>query len=173
MSQRYVVLLRGVNVGGRTTVAMPVLRAACEAAGCGDVSTYIQSGNVVLSSDLGEAELKDALRPQIWAAAGFEPALMVRTGEELADVISRCPYPEEARGDVHVAFLDEPVDPAPLRDLDLAPEELTVDGRQIYLYLPNGMGRARLPVEMGRRVPVPATVRNWRTVTRLAQMAAG
>ena len=172
MGQRYVVLVRGVNVGGRTTMPMSSLRTACEAAGCTEVSTYIQSGNVVLRSDLSEAGLKDVLRPRIVAAAGLEPALMVRTAEQLACVVARCPYPEEARGAVHVAFFDGPVDPAPLQDIRLAPEGLTVDGRESYLHLPNGMGRARLPVEMGRRLSVPTTVRNWRTVARLAEMAS-
>ena len=172
MTQRYVVLLRGVNVGGRTTVAMPALRAACEAAGCTEVSTYIQSGNVVLTSDLGETRLRKALVPRIVEAAGFEPQLMIRTAAELGDVVARCPYPEEARGAVHVAFLHEPVDPSSLEDVDLAPEELTVAGREIYLHLPHGMGRARLPVEVGRRVPAPMTLRSWRTVTRLAEMSS-
>lgn len=172
MGQRYVVLLRGVNVGGRTTMPMSSLRAACEAAGCTEVSTYIQSGNVVLTSELTEGRLKDELRPRIAETAGFEPVVMARTAAEVADVVVRCPYPDEVRGNLHVAFLDEPVHPAPLQDIHLAPEGLTVDGREIYLHLPNGMGRARLPVEMGRRLSVPTTVRNWRTVTRLAEMAA-
>jgi uncharacterized protein (DUF1697 family) len=171
---RYVVLLRGVNVGGRTKVAMPALRSACESVGCTDVSTYIQSGNVVLASELGEDALRDQLAAAIRGQLGLAPALVLRSADEMAAVLERCPYPDDARDDVHVAFLQAAPDEAlraALGDLDAAPEELAVVGREIYLSLPNGMGRARLPVEMGRRLSAPTTLRNWRTVTRLVAMA--
>lgn len=168
---RYVVLLRGVNVGGRTTVAMSALRRTCEAVGCTDVMTYIQSGNVVLSSDLAEGALREVLERAISDELGVHSAVLVRTAAEMAAVLRNCPYPESTRDHVHVAFASEPPDADRLAGAAVAPEEATAVGREVYLYLPNGLGRSKLPVELNRRLTPQPTVRNWRTVTRLAEMA--
>ena len=75
----YVALLRGINVGGKTRIAMAALRDTCTSAGCEDVVTYIQSGNVVLRSGLSADKLRAALEAAIAEAFGFNPAVMIRT----------------------------------------------------------------------------------------------
>ncbi len=173
----YVALLRGINVGGKTKVAMAALRDVCAGVGCEDVVTYIQSGNVVLKSRLSADKLRAALEANIAAAFGFNPAVMIRTAKEMAAVVDRNPYPEADEKTVHVGFLHAAPDGATkkcLAAIDSGPEELTVVGRHVYLHLPNGMGRANLPGQMERCLrPAPITVRNWRTVTKLVDLSSG
>ena len=171
----YVALLRGINVGGRTKIAMAALRDTCAAAGCEDVVTYIQSGNVVLQSKLKPDGLRAALEAAIAAEFGVNPAVMIRTGGEIAAVVQGNPHPADAAAHLHVGFLHAAPDAATakcLAGIDCAPEQVTVVGRHLYLYLPTGMGRADLPVKVDRCLrPTQMTVRNWRTVTKLAELS--
>lgn len=169
---RYIALLRGINVGGRAKVAMAALRETCESIGCTDVVTYIQSGNVVLDSPLAPVKLRAALEAAIAERFDVAPAVMIRTPAELADVLTGNPFPDADTGHLHVAFHHEPPDEQSVADLYNPPEELAVRGRETYYLLPNGIGRAKLPELYGRRVKIPATVRNWRTVTKLVEMSA-
>lgn len=169
---RYVALLRGINVGGRTTVPMAALRETCESVGCTDVATYIQSGNVVLDSPLTPAKLRAALESAIAERFDVAPAVMIRTPAQIADVLESNPFPEADTGHLHVGFHSEPPDPTSVADLENPPEQLAVLGTETYFLLPNGIGRAKLPVLYGRRVRIPITVRNWRTVTKLGEMSA-
>ena len=169
-------LLRGINVGGKTKVAMAALRDVCASVGCEDVVTYIQSGNVVLKSPLSADKLRAALEAAIAAEFGFNPAVMIREAEEMAAIVDRNPYSDADEKTVHVGFLPAAPDAATkkcLAAIDCAPEEITVVGRDLYLHLPNGMGRAALPLQMERCLrPAPVTVRNWRTVSKLAELSA-
>lgn len=176
---RYVALLRGINVGGKTRMAMAALRDVCTAAGCEDVTTYIQSGNVVLDSALGADKLRTVLEEAIAAEFGFAPAVMIRTAKEMAAVVDQNPFPAADEQALHVGFLHSAPDAATkkcLAAIDTAPEELAVVKREIYLHLPNGMGRAKLPVELERCLRKSATsqitVRNWRTVGKLVDLSS-
>jgi uncharacterized protein (DUF1697 family) len=172
----YVALLRGINVGGKTKVAMAALRDVCESIGCEGVVTYIQSGNVVLKSNLSADKLRTALEEALAAEFGFSPVVMIRTAKEMATVVDRNPYPEADEKSIHVGFLHAKPDAATNKSLvaiDCAPEEVTAVGRDLYLHLPNGMGRAALPVQLERCLrPTPVTVRNWRTVTKLVELSS-
>lgn len=166
----YVALLRGVNVGGNRKLPMATLRAAAEACGFRSPATYIQSGNLVFTSprtdrDAVASELGDAIRE----AVGFAPAIVLSTAAELAAVVTDTPFP--ADGNLYVVFLDAPPPPPP--DIaPYAPEQLAVVGREVYLHLPNGVGRSKLAADVGRWKGYVGTARNWRTVTTLAQLAA-
>jgi uncharacterized protein (DUF1697 family) len=172
----YVALLRGINVGGKTKVPMAALRGVCESAGCEDVATYIQSGNVVLKSKLTADKLRTALEAAIAGEFGFNPAVMIRTAKEMAAVLDRNPYSDADEKSIHVGFLHAAPNAATkkcLAAIDCAPEEVTAVDRDLYLHLPNGMGRAALPVQLERCLrPTPVTVRNWRTVTKLVELSS-
>jgi uncharacterized protein (DUF1697 family) len=172
----YVALLRGINVGGKTKVAMAALRDVCVSVGCEDVVTYIQSGNVVLKSKLAADKLRSSLEATIAAEFGFSPAVMIRTAKEMAAVVDRNPYRDADEKSIHVGFLHAAPDASTkkcLAAIDCAPEEVKVIGRDLYLHLPNGMGRAALPVQLERCLrPTPVTVRNWRTVTKLVDLSS-
>jgi uncharacterized protein (DUF1697 family) len=170
-----VALLRGINVGGRTTVPMAQLRATVESIGATDVTTYIQSGNVVLTSPLEEAELRALLERAVADRFGVSPTVMVRTAEEIADVVDHTPYPQADEKTVHVAFLHEPPDDAAhdrLESIETGEETFAVRGREVYLHLPHGLGRSKLADTVVRRLEQPTTMRNWRTVNKLVEMSA-
>ncbi len=174
---RYAALLRGVNVGGNRKMPMAELRMLCESIGCTDVTTYIQSGNVVLGSPLTEHKLVTALEAAIAERFHMTSSVMVRTHEQLTRILTHNPFPSAEARTLHVGFLPKEIADdaiARLAQLSSPPEEFVVRKREIYLHLPNGMGRAMLPAALldTRRLGVPVTARNWRTVTKLAEMTA-
>jgi len=166
-------LLRGVNVGGRAGLRMADLRAVAADVGLTDVETYLQSGNLVATVAGSAPAAGEALRAALADATGLDIALATRTATQLRDVIDRCPF--EDVDDVHVSFLvDGARRTAPtIHPSDFDPEEWSVSGRQTYLLLPNGMGRSKLAAALARgRSGAESTVRNWRTVTKLAHLTA-
>jgi uncharacterized protein (DUF1697 family) len=170
---RIVALLRGVNIGKRQ-LSMAALRDGLEATGCNDVTTYLQSGNVVLAAPAAAGKQPAAwLTGVISEIAGFEVTVVVRTQRQMADVLSRKPYPGAGGTLLHVVFCSA-APPALTADLDaVAPEHATVVGQNVYLHLPNGMGRAALPGLVDKdltRAGIVGTARNWNTVEALHDM---
>ncbi len=171
---RYVLLLRGINVGGRNKLSMAELRRLCESIGCTDVATYIQSGNVVLDSALTADDLCHQVQAAITAAVGFTPTAVLRRPVDLDRVVQTHPFPDADGDKIHVGFMSSPPSKkavADLADVDHPPEEFAVRGAEIYLHLPNGMGRSKLAtVPFEKRLGVAITMRNWRTVNKLHDM---
>lgn len=169
-------LLRGVNVGGRAKLAMADLRASAEACGYTGVRSYIQSGNVVFSAPSDNCEAAGRrLRRAIGETAGLQPEVVVRTHAELAAVVDESPFLRrgEDPAHLHVVFMGGSADAAiTLADLRAyAPEEAVAVGRQIHLFLLDGVGRSKLAVDLGRQKGPTGTMRNWRTVTKLVALA--
>lgn len=176
MSTRYAVLLRGINLGPSRRLPMPQLREALTARGHESVRTLLASGNVVLDSELPEDELALAVTAAIREEFGLEAPTVVRTGEELAGVLAADPFGPVATDPSRysVTFLPEP--PAPERVAALPPAEggeYHVDGRELYLWLPDGMGRSVMAKwNWDRMLGVAGTNRNWNTVGKLAEATA-
>ena len=174
-STRYVVLLRGINLGKARQVAMPRLREVLTERGYGEVRTHLRSGNVVLDSPLGERELADDLGSAIEGEFGFEVPVVVRTGAEMAAVVRGDPFATEATDPARylVTFLAEPppkdkVDALPKADVG----DYLVRGRELYLWLPDGIQNTPLASwKWDQLLGGTGTARNWNTVTRLAQLA--
>jgi len=172
----YIALLRGINVGGRHKVAMADLRALCADAGCQSATTYIQSGNVVFrhptrSPDKLGADLAERLE----AMTGFTVAVVLRTASQMAALVADNPFPHVAPTALHVTFLSSDPAPGALDEVDpaaFAPEEFALAGRQLYLHLPNGMARTKLPQALDV-FPTPVTTRNWKTVLKLVELSSG
>ncbi len=167
-------LLRGVNVGGKAKLAMADLRRVTEQCGYERVRTYIQSGNVVFSSLTADtSEVAKTLQRAIAADGHVKADVMVRTRAELAAVINADPY--RGRGVdtayLHVVFLGTKASVAGVDLEAYAPEEATAIGRELHLYLPNGVGRSKLAADLSRGKGAGGTMRNWRTVTTLLAMA--
>lgn len=172
-----VALLRGVNVGGHNRLPMAVLSELVSELGGDDVRTYIQSGNVVFRSRLGEADISRRLEASIAERAGVTTPVIVRTGDELAATVAANPFVAGGIDDraLAVAFLaDRPIVEA-IATLDperSPPDELAVGDRAVYLHLPNGVARTRLTnAYLDRRLGTVSTVRNWRTTCRLLAIA--
>ena len=177
MSTRYVVLLRGINLGPNRRLPMGPLRDALTARGHEAVRTHLASGNVLLESALAEDEVARAVRQAIAEEFSLDVPTVVRTGAELARVLDADPLgavvTDPAR--YSVTFLPEP--PAPERVAALPPPEdgaYAVRGRELYLWLPGGMARSVMAVTWNwdRLLGVAGTNRNWNTVTKLAELAA-
>jgi uncharacterized protein (DUF1697 family) len=174
---RHIVLLRGINLGSRNRIAMPKLREALADAGFEDVQTYVQSGNVVLSSDASSAEVARTCERQIAERFGLDVPVVVRTRAELAKVVKRNPLGKVAKNPkrYQVSFLAGKLEPDVVRKLETmaAPSErFVVDGREIYAWHPEGVARSKLWAALaGRGLGVTATARNWTTVTKLLELA--
>lgn len=165
----HVALLRAINVGGTGKLAMTELRELCEGCGFTSVATYIQSGNVVFRSKLGEAAAKKALEQALARKMGKPFGVLVRSGAELARIAAEQPFPEALPNQLLVMFLDEPP-PAGSLDGLVAPggEEWQLRGRELFLHFPQGMGKSKLKVPFQKI----GTGRNLNTVRKLAEMAA-
>ena len=167
---RWVVLLRGVNVGGRRRVPMAALRDALTAAGFRDVRTYLQSGNAVLDAEGDEASVAAQVRGVLAERMGVACDVLVRTADELRQVAARNPWPDrvDEPTKLHVVFLGEaPADPPRTRHVG-PHEDVRPDGREVWVWYGDGAGRSRLEVDAG----TPGTARNWRTVSALVELAA-
>jgi uncharacterized protein (DUF1697 family) len=184
----HVALLRGINVGGRNKVAMTDLREVVAGLGHADVSTYIQSGNVLFSADPGDADpsaLAAALAEAITAALGVSAPVVVVSRDELAAVIAANPFPGEADPKrVHAVLLSGApgveaagkIDEALARSAAKgARDELAIIGRTLYLHTPDGFGNSELAAAVLRiltspRAGVTGTARNWATMTKLLDL---
>lgn len=156
---------------------MPALRKALEDDGLSDAQTYVQSGNVVLRSEDAPDALARRVGGLISAEFGLEIAVVVRTRDELAEVVERNPLADVAVNPkrYQVTFLSEPLDSDVidrLATLALESERLIASGRELYSWHPEGMGRSKLWGRVaGPGLGVTATGRNWTTVTTLLEMA--
>lgn len=171
---RHVALLRAVNLGSYGKVSMPALRELLAGLGYADVETYLQSGNAVLTADETPGEVSARIEERLAAGLGLTTEVIVRTADELRTVIAANPLKVADPSRFGVLFLYDRPATGWLDGLDrdtFAPEALHPADREIYFSLPNGFGRAKLPTAVGRRLKVPATMRNWHTVTALASMA--
>jgi uncharacterized protein (DUF1697 family) len=171
---RYVGFLRGVNVGGRNRLPMAELRTLAESLGYADVRTFIQSGNLVFSASGRVAPA--ALEAAIATHFGLEVPVVLRTAAELEAAVRANPFAAADLSRLHVGFMAGPPAASGLAVLERAPflpEEFAVQGADVYLYLPEGVARTKLPRYLERRLGLPMTVRNWKTLGSLAELARG
>lgn len=172
-----IALLRGINVGGRNRLAMADLRSMADNLGFSGAATYLQSGNLILPNVAAErVDFAAALTDEIRRVCGLEVPVITRKASEWARVVADNPFPEATvdATKLHVVFLDGPATYAVHRfdGADYRPEELAVTESEIYLSLPNGMGRSKLAAALARVDNASAgTTRNWKTVSALAELA--
>jgi uncharacterized protein (DUF1697 family) len=174
---RYVALLRGINVGKARQVDMPRLREVLTGRGHEEVRTHLRSGNVILGSRLGEEELAADLEHAIESEFGFAVPVVVRTGAEIAAVVAGDPFATVATDPARYLVTFLPRAPAPDRVDALPPVEgggeYLVRGRELYLWLPDGIANTPLAAwKWDRLLGVEGTGRNWNTVTKLAELTA-
>ncbi len=176
----HVALLRGVNVGGKNKLLMRDLAALFTAAGCDDVETVIQSGNVVFRARPAVAKrLPDAIGDAILARFGYRVPVVMRSADQIHETVRSNPFLATGADPVtlHVAFLRDLPSAARTAGLDSGrspPDEFEVRGQDIYLHLPNGIARTRLSNSwFDSMLGTTATFRNWRTVVRLHDLAMG
>ena len=175
-----VALLRGINVGGKNKLPMKDLAAMFVDAGCDDVRTYIQSGNIVFRMDSTPGEdIPSLISESILNRFGYRVPVVIRTAREFQEIVQANPFVEAgAESDkLHVVFLADLPDRAHVEALDpnRSPgDEFAVVGREVFLHCPNGVARSKLTNSyFDSRLSTTSTARNWRTVRKLLDMAAG
>ena len=174
-----IALLRGINVGGKNKLPMKELAALFVEAGCEEVRTYIQSGNVVFRTGSADVEeISSIISASIQDRYGYQIPVVTRTAGELQEIMEANPFVEAgAETDkLHVMFLADLPDSASVDSLD--PErspgdEFAVLRREVYLHCPNGVARSKLTNSyFDARLSTTSTSRNWRTVRKLLELAA-
>ncbi len=176
---RQIALLRAINVGSHNRVAMADLKRIAAALGYEDVATYVQSGNLVLTCSAAPAEVEAQLHAAIASELGLEVPVVVRTRDELADVIARDPLGHWKTDPkrYQVSFLEGEPDPeavaaAQAVAADYAPEEFVISGREIYRWHPGGQQAWKADKLLSpKKLGVRGTARNWTTVTVLLELA--
>ncbi len=174
----YVALFRGINVGGNHQVRMADLKALHESLGLRDVVPYIQSGNVVFTSDDADmAQLRRHIEESFETRFGFHSEVMVRTSAELQAIIDNNPFqsqPDKGSKWVVVMFLatrpDATAQEALLKTFT-GPEELFIIGQEVYIYYPSGIGRSKLSGSfLEKKLKTAGTARNWNTILQLQKL---
>jgi uncharacterized protein (DUF1697 family) len=170
---RWVLLLRGINVGGKNKLPMADLKSLLTEYDAHDIQTYIQSGNAVFSaSGLKPQSFTKKLSKAISDSHGFAPEIIVLKATDFIRSIETCPFPKEEFSEriLHFYFLTEPAyspQEDKINELKIASEQWALVDDVFYLYAPDGFGRSKLAAKAEKLLGVGATVRNWRTVTKL------
>ncbi len=177
VSLKYLALLRGINVGGKNKLPMKDLAELFAAAGCSDVRTFIQSGNVIFNTNPRAAQgLADLITRRIEESAGYRIPVVLRTAEELGAAIRGNPFIAAGADEktLHVYFLSTLPNAREVAALDperSLPDTFAVRGREIYVQLPNGMARTKLTnAYFDSRLSTTSTARNWSTVLKLYEL---
>jgi len=174
----FVSLFRGINVGGHHHISMDELKDVHEALGFKDVLLYIQTGNVVFTSDDADvARLRRHIEDGFEKKLGFHVEVLVRTSAELREIIEKNPFqgqPGKESKWVVVMFLAARPDATAQEDLlktYIGPEELFFIGKEVYIYYPNGIGRSKLSNSfIEKKLKTVGTARNWNTILQLQKL---
>ncbi len=177
--ETYISILRGVNVGGQAQIKMDALRKSYEKLQLNNVTTYIQSGNVIFDAVENDPRtIENKISSQIEADFGVQVPVIVLTSESLKKIIEENPFVKDPGKDMaflHVTFLAEipkPYDRESIEDKKQGDEEIRFSEKAIYLYCPHGYGRTKLNNNfLEKKLKVGATTRNWKTTLELARLA--
>ena len=175
--QKYICLLRGINVGGNRKMKMADLRTRLSELGLENVKTYIQSGNVSFETNENDYQkLEDQISKMIESEFGFDVPVMVRQMEELKEIFENCPYLEDEDDlrMIHVAFLSEAPTKTAFAVLNIeeySPDKAQLFKRAIYIHYPKGSHGSKLSGNMlEKKLGLKVTARNWKTVIKLMDM---
>jgi uncharacterized protein (DUF1697 family) len=173
----WIVLLRGINVGGKNTVPMKQLTEMLVGLGCQNVETYIQSGNVLLKhAESNKQVLSKQIAEQMYQTFGFTPQILLLTLAECEQAVANNPFfePQSEPKTLHVFFLAEPTTLANLDALTALKkdsESFALIKQVFYLHAPDGIGRSKLAEKVERVLGVTTTARNWNTVNKILTLA--
>jgi uncharacterized protein (DUF1697 family) len=177
----YLSILRGINVSGQKKILMADLSQLYRNLGFTDVTTYIQSGNVVFSTgeDLSAAMLCEKIEKAIREQYNFQVPVIVRTSDEIQKIAAENPFLSEKGIELeklHVTFLGKNPQPAEIKavmDVHFPSDRFLIRGTEVYLYCPGGYGNTKLSNSFfENKLKVNATTRNWKTVIKLAELVS-
>ncbi len=178
---KYVAILRGINVSGQKKVKMADLRIYLSELNFYNVQTYIQSGNIIFEYDSDDIKfLENQIKNKIKEKYNFDVPTIVITKKEIEYVLKNNPFKIDQKNDHkknYVTFLAKL--PAKdkiekLKEVDYSPEKFVLDGKYIYLFFPDGAGKAKLTNNFFEsKLKVEATTRNWKTINKLYELVCG
>jgi len=168
----YIVILRGINVSGKNILPMAALREMLSSLQFENIQTYIQSGNIVLNSELSKEEVIGKVKRGIASKFGYDLPVLARTIDEWKNAITNNPYPTENHKIVSFTFLNE----VPVKttiEVNITNDDVyTVVNDMVYMYCPDGFGKTKLTNNLfEKKIKVTATSRNFRTTMKLLEMA--
>ena len=175
---RHISLLRGINVSGRKKIKMPALRALYESLGWQNVASYLQSGNLLFDCEEVDAGiLVTQIQSLIKDHYNFDVPVIMRTPADIRRIIENNPF--LAQGEeitkLYVTFLGEPPTAEQLDALEMPAnisDEMSVGEQELFIFCPDGYARTKLNNNFfERKLKMPATTRNWRTINKIFQIA--
>lgn len=175
--EKYIALLRGINVGGKRKILMADLKSLFEKLQLENISTYIQSGNVLFSSEnkIDQIELSNIIEKEILTQFGFEVPVIVISIIEMKQAVKENPFSSESIERLHLTFLKE--NPKTenintLESLDFTPDNFKIHGKSIFLNLENKYHKTKLSNQFfEKKLQTSATTRNWKTVLKLLELS--
>lgn len=171
--KKYIVLLKGINVAGKNLLPMKELVGILESLSCQNVSTYIQSGNIVLNSNLSPTSLEKSISEALMRSKRFKIPVIVLTVAKFKSAVEGCPFETKEGKLLHYFFtasrpnLNNEI----LQSLCAKSEKYELKGSVFYLYSPDGIGRSKLVANIEKVTGVPTTARNHNTVQKLLHLA--
>lgn len=176
--KKHLALLRGINVAGQKIIRMADLRNTFDALGFALVKTYLQSGNVIFSSEIIKSSIiSELIRRKITEQFGFDVEVLVLSCQQICEAADSNPFqpdPGKISKFLHVTIPSHPVSESHFQQLNLplqAGEEATVAKDVIYLFCPNGYGRTKINnAYFEKAFGFPTTTRNWKTILALADL---
>lgn len=177
--ERYISILRGINVSGKNLIKMTALKSSMENLGFLNVTTYVQSGNIIFSAKKTSViDLEKIIQQQIKVDFGFEIPIIVLTIKNLEEIIANNPFLKDPKKDdsfFHVSFLScnpTKIDMQEIEIKKLENEEIIFGSKVFYLYCPHGYGNTKLNNNfLEKKLKVNVTTRNWRTTNELLKIA--
>ena len=169
---RFIVLLRGVNVSGKNKLPMQELRDLLKNLDFKNIQTYIQSGNIILDSEISKAKTAETIKSAIFSTFGYDVPLIIKTITELKKAIDNYPFYKENEKIVAFTFLEVATDATEIEIKGIAEDRYNIDKNIIYLYCPSGFARTKLSNNIfEKKLNVTATTRNLRTTLKLLELA--
>ncbi len=178
--EKYISLLRGINVSGKNSIKMEALKTMCTNIGFTNVQTYIQSGNIVFEYKKEKTEILSKLIAQnILATFGHSVPVLTLAKKDFTTIIENNQFNKDVKKDknfLHVTILNE----KPLQEnfnkiiaANYLPDEILLLEKAIYLYCPNGYGNTKLHNSfLENKLKATATTRNWKTMQTLARIVS-
>jgi uncharacterized protein (DUF1697 family) len=175
----FISILRGINISGQKLIKMDALRNLYENLGFQNVTTYVQSGNVIFTSNnIDVNKLEQEISRQIEKDFEFDVPVIVLTIDKMKQITDNNPFLKDSNKDqtfFHVTFLSSKPNLYLYKQIDDKKqngEELFISDTAVYLYCPNGYGRTKLTNNfLEAKLKVRATTRNWKTTNELLKIA--
>ena len=168
----YIVLLRGINVSGKNKLPMADLRNLLNELGFQNVKTYIQSGNIILTSDESKTTICKKIKDGIATKFGYDVPVITRTISEWKKAIKNYPFPTENEKIVGFSFLNKVPEATTIDIKNIGEDKYKIDNDVVYLNCPSGFGKTKLTNNsIEKKLNVIATTRNLRTTLKLLELA--